>query len=109
MSAFVIYFIVPSAVLNLNASINSTHIKITWDPPANPNGIVSYRVSTEERDLHSNSVILIFSANNVNKTGVSYGYIVEPYSEYTTNVTSMTRAGLGETATEVLQTSEQGW
>ena len=95
-------------MLNLRTFINSTHINITWDPPSSPNGIVSYRVSTEERDLHSDCVTLIFFANDVNQTVVSIGYRVEPYSEYTINVTSMTRAGLGEAAIVVLQTPEEG-
>ena len=54
MLAFVVKFpLDPSPVRNLVAvAINSTAINVTWQPPINPNGDVSYLVSVQGSSVH---------------------------------------------------------
>ena len=89
-------------------SFNSTHIVVMWDPPATPNGIVSYRVKIEERKLLSDELVVIYYVQNVTELELMVEYAVEAYSRYTVNVTSQTSAGIGETQTETIQTPEEG-
>ena len=88
--------------------VNSTHIFIRWDPPASPNGIVSYRVEVYETDLLSNDVIMIYSNQNVTELELLIEYSVRAYSLYTINVTSYTSAGSGTAETALIQTAEEG-
>ena len=86
---------------------NDTHITITWDPPATPNGLVSYSISMTELDLLSGKSITVFT-NVVSEPGLILEFVVMAHSEYTINVTSQTSAGVGETETYTFQTQQEG-
>ena len=98
----------PSVPQNLTESFNNTHIIVMWDPPATPNGIVSYRIKIEERNLLSDESVVIYYVQNVTELELMVEYTVEAYSQYTVSVTSQTSAGIGETQTETIQTPEEG-
>jgi hypothetical protein len=87
---------------------NDTHIIISWSEPANPNGIVTYSVVVMERDQLTNEINTIASETMVTELGLIVDYIVEPYSEYTLNVTSETSAGMGDPTLFSFQTPEEG-
>ena len=89
------------------AFFNDTHITITWDPPANPNGLVSYSISMTEIDLLSGESVMVFT-DVVSEPGLVLEFLVMAHSEYTINVTSQTSAGVGETETYTFQTQQQG-
>ena len=89
------------------ASYNSTHLVVSWSPPAIPNGVVSYVIDVRRRDLFNGDSVLTVSGMVVR----DLEYLVDDpqaYSEYIINVTSQTSAGLGETQSVTLQTPEGG-
>ena len=89
-------------------SFNGTHITIiTWEAPEFPNGLVSYTVVIQERDLLTDTASIIVMDVVVDLMLI-VNYPVEVYSEYTINVTSQTSAGEGETETMMFQTPEEG-
>ena len=92
---------------NLSVVLNDSHIAVLWEPPAFPNGIVTYFVAITEMDLFSTEITSLFNDDTA-ELELIFEYAVVPYSEYNINVTSQTSAGLGETEQLVLQTSESG-
>ena len=88
--------------------LNDTHISVSWKPPTSPNGIVSYQVDIRETSLLSNDDIVILSVSNVTELELLVEYSIKPYSLYTTDVTSYTSAGSGETEMVTIQTPEEG-
>ena len=99
--------IAPSPAQNLTATFNDTHIAITWDNPANPNGIVNYNVEIEEADILTNEAVIIFT-EVVTDTQLVVEQELAAYFKYTVNVTSQTIAGEGETVTVSFITPEEG-
>lgn len=89
------------------ATSNTTHINITWAPPANPNGIVTYIVKVQDRDLLTGDTIMI-TMTVVREVELSVEHPVKPFSEYIVSVTSQTSAGMGEAVATSFQTPEQG-
>lgn len=103
------YFLsAPSAVQNLTASSNETHILISWSEPASPNGKVTYSIVVMERDLLTNTIMTVAEEAMVTELELVVNYAVEPYSEYTVSVRSQTGAGMGDPAVFLFQTPEEG-
>lgn len=98
----------PSAAQNLEASFNETHILISWNEPASPNGNVTYSIVVMERDLLTNTNMTVAEETMVTELGLTVNYTVEPYFEYTVTVKSQTGAGMGDPAMFTFQTPEEG-
>ena len=74
----------PSPVRNIKViAISSSSINITWDEPAEPNGIVSYHVTVVSHRVF-----------NTSDTFFVVGEL-KPFTEYFVNVQPYTRAGFG--------------
>ena len=74
----------PSPVRNIKViAISSSSINITWDEPAEPNGIVSYRITVVSHRVF-----------NTSDTFFVVGEL-KPFTEYFVNVQPYTRAGFG--------------
>ena len=69
---------------------------------------MTYSVVVMERDLLTNETSTVALETMVNGLGLVVDYTVEPYSEYTVNVTSQTGAGMGNPALFSFQTPEEG-
>ena len=98
--------IVPTAVRNLNYTLNQSFVMITWDEPAMPNGIIMYAISVIGEDIIDGTTML-----NLSATLNSTEFLVEaiqPYSTYTVVVTSRTGAGDGDPVNITFQTPEAG-
>ena len=96
---FLYFTLAPSSVRNLAAvAINSTAINITWQPPINPNGDVSYIVRVQGS-----------SVDQVNTT-TDTSVIVTNLEIYTIHyVTVMAVNAAGENSSEVtVRTQESG-
>ena len=89
------------------AILNNTHIAVIWDSPASPNGIVSYSVTIEERDLLTDDTVIVF-LQTVTQLELFVEYEIAAYSNYTISVTSQTSAGIGDTQIVIVQTPEEG-
>ena len=87
---------------------NGSHILISWSEPANPNGNVTYSIVVMERDLLTNETSTVASETMVTGLELVVDYAVEPFSEYSVNVTSETGAGMGDPALFSFQTPEEG-
>lgn len=100
-------FSVPTAVQDVMASFNGTHIIITWSPPTSPNGVLSYLIDIRKRDLLTQQTNIILSALVVTELKFLINN-PKAFSEYTIDVTSQTNAGIGVTQIAMLQTPEGG-
>lgn len=90
---------VPTSVVKLQAeAINSTAISITWQPPINPNGNVTYQVMVSSDPLYTTETVatsLIVANLNV-------------YTIYYVNVTARNTAGVSHPEDTNVTTGESG-
>lgn len=94
----------PSPVRNLTAEVNMSFIRITWESPEFPNGIVTYLLSIVGTDIALGDVVL-----NESQALNGMDYLLEsiqPYSNYTVTVTSRTGAGEGDPVTTSVETPQ---
>ena len=91
----------------MNVSSNNTHLIVTWEPPSEPNGIVTYTVQLLETDLLQSTTVNITS-QEVSELLLIIEFVAKPYRQYTANVTARTGAGVGESEDGVLITPEGG-
>ena len=89
------------------ASLNDTHIIVTWSPPLIPNGVVSYIINVQRRSLLTNTNNTVITDLTVTELEVSLEN-PEAFSDYSISVTSQTVAGTGVTQTVVIQTPQRG-
>ena len=77
-------------------ALGSTFIRVTWSPPAQPNGLIlSYSVRRKLSAAADASAVQVFSANVANITVLEYDDRtgLTPFTEYSYSVTSMNSAG----------------
>ena len=91
----------------MNVSSNNTHLIVTWEPPSEPNGIVTYTVQLLETDLLQSTTVNITS-QEVSELLLIVEFVAKPYRQYTANVIARTGAGMGESEDGVLITPEGG-
>ena len=98
---------VPSPAQNVSVSSNNTHLIVTWEPPSEPNGIVTYTVQLLETDLLQSTTVNITS-QEVSELSLIIEFMTKPYRQYTATVTAQTVAGMGESEEGGLMTPEGG-
>ena len=99
---------VPTTVQQLNITINSTHVIVTWNAPADPNGVVSYNVTVSGINLLNNASVLASTTVFLAETEYIVPHTSVPYSEYTAVVVPQTSAGSGPSQTDTVRTLEAG-
>ena len=96
---------VPTAVLNLLLSDNTTNILVMWEEPAEPNGNINYVVSIMCETLHDG---VIFHNATVETLARELAAPREPFSECEVTVTPQTGAGMGPSSMDTIRTPEEG-
>ena len=100
--------VVPTVVQLLNITVNDTHVIVTWDAPADPNGVVSYNVTVSGINLIDDASVLNLTTVVLAETEYTIPHTSVPYSEYTAVVVPQTSAGSGPSQTDTVQTPEAG-
>ena len=101
-------YAVPTAVQQLNIMVNDTHVIVTWDAPADPNGVVSYNVTVSGINLLNNASVLTSTPVGLAETEYIVSHTSVPYSEYTAVVVPQTSAGSGPSEMLSTQTDQEG-
>lgn len=101
----------PTEVTNLDLIVlDSNTLHVTWDPPLQPNGVVSYTLNITYTDLATNMFYFVASTNHeVNDIAknITFRDGLEPYAEYIATVVAMTTGGISP-AVVVSVLTEQG-
>ena len=93
----------------LTLVVNDNNLTVTWIPPSETNGVVSYNVTLSGINLVDMSPITI-TPNTATVTDTMYtaNHSSTPYSNYTAVVVAFTSAGASPESTVTEQTSEAG-
>lgn len=86
----------PSAVQNFTVTeVTFTTVKLSWSPPAQPNGnILRYNLTYTETDNHNS-----YTSQNIDMLSTRYTVIgICPGVEYNITIRAVTSAGEGDTA-----------
>ena len=108
----------PGPVRNLEASFNTTDLdfnptmrmytldmNITWDEPANPNGVITSYEVTISRTNDSTDIVY---TNTTTVTSVTPSVTVLPFTNYTVTVAASTTEGQGESISVIELSPEAG-
>ena len=109
----------PGPVGNLEASFNTTDLdfdptmqmytldmNITWNEPANPNGVITfYEVTVHQTD---NSSVTVYTNATLTVTSVTPSVMVLPFTDYTVTVAASTSAGQGESTSITVESPQAG-
>ena len=101
-------FAAPTIVQLLDITVNDTHVIVTWDAPADPNGAVSYNATVSGINLLNNASVLNPTTVFLSETEYIVPHTSVPYSEYTAVVVPQTSAGSGPSQTDTVRTLEAG-
>ena len=100
------FFIVPTDVQNLAITDNGINLILSWEEPAELNGVVTYSVTYTCEGLFDSRIILneTVVVSDVSPIVISRS----PHTLCTVTVTPQTGAGMGNSSTESFQTPEAG-
>ena len=99
-------FVEETAVYNKDDNMYMLQANISWQPPLEPNGVITKYTYTLEESNNS----MLLSSDTTNKTSVSVDVSVSPYTNYTVRVQGFTSIGPGNesvTTTLSLEAGEQ--
>ena len=116
--SFISTYIAPGLVVNLEVTFlqelgaysraertYSIPVRITWEPPTEPNGIISgYRYKLQETD---NSSVVIPLISTLDLT-VSTNVTVNAFTNYSISLQAVTSGGEGMTEIEVILSPQAG-
>ena len=102
-------YIAPSKPTNVELiPVNSSSLYLSWEPPSQPNGVIidyNYTCSDDNATIsYYSSDMMSYSSSlrNATLTGL------EPFRQYTCNVTAATAAGVGPPASVSNVTGQAG-
>ena len=100
----------PSVPRNLTVMLQNSDLIITWDPPASPNGVVSYEINITSTDLATGAVETLGESivRDDSSRRVVFPVSMEPYVRYDVSVLAATVAGESEAVTASHTTPEGG-